>query len=374
MSAENSPPSPPTRRIVSLDEFRGYTVVGMLLVNFVGGFAVIPAILKHHNTYCSYADTIMPQFFFAVGFAYRLTFLRRRDREGPSAAIGHVVRRSLGLILIGLVVYHLDGGAKTWSELKELGFLGFLTTAFQRDPFQTLVHIGVTSLWVLPVIGRGPLIQAAFAVISGLIHVFVSRSGYYEFAWMRPVIDGGPLGFLTWTIPLIAGSLAHDLMARLGPSRALAPMLAVGIALMGIGYGLNCLGADGPAAPPFVAPPAIAHPSKDAEKNGPGNIWEMSQRAGTASYLTFAAGVSVVLYAFFVIACDLGSLRVGAFRTFGTNALAAYVLHPMVFELVKPYVPRDAPLWYVAASTALAMWICYVLVRALEKQGVLIRL
>ncbi len=68
---------PASRRIVSLDQFRGYTVAGMLLVNFLGGYQAVPAILKHHNTYCSYADTIMPQFFFAVGFAYRLTFLRR---------------------------------------------------------------------------------------------------------------------------------------------------------------------------------------------------------------------------------------------------------------------------------------------------------
>ena len=76
------------RRIVSLDQFRGYTVVGMLFVNFLGGYQVVPAVFKHHNTYCSYADTIMPQFFFAVGFAYRLTFLRRLATSGflPAAA------------------------------------------------------------------------------------------------------------------------------------------------------------------------------------------------------------------------------------------------------------------------------------------------
>ena len=48
----------------------------------LGVFREVPAILKHHNTYCSYADTIMPQFFFAVGFAYRLTFLRRLHSAG----------------------------------------------------------------------------------------------------------------------------------------------------------------------------------------------------------------------------------------------------------------------------------------------------
>jgi predicted acyltransferase len=74
----------PAGRIASLDQFRGYTVAGMLLVNFLGGFAVVPAVLKHHNTYCSYADTIIPQFFFAVGFAYRLTFLKRLRSVAPA--------------------------------------------------------------------------------------------------------------------------------------------------------------------------------------------------------------------------------------------------------------------------------------------------
>src|SRR5437879_2317398 len=96
-------------RIASLDQFRGYTVAGMLLVNFLGGFQAVPAILKHHNTYCSYADTIMPQFFFAIGFAYRLTFLRRLTTLGTWAASAAVFRRNLGLILLGFVLYHLDG-------------------------------------------------------------------------------------------------------------------------------------------------------------------------------------------------------------------------------------------------------------------------
>src|SRR5439155_5794828 len=87
-------PSSPRRRILSLDQFRGYTVAGMLLVNFLGGYHLVPAILKHHNTYCSYADTIMPQFFFAVGFAYRMTFLRRLQTAGAGAAIRAVLRRN----------------------------------------------------------------------------------------------------------------------------------------------------------------------------------------------------------------------------------------------------------------------------------------
>src|SRR5436309_2824279 len=124
---------PVPQRIVSLDQFRGYTVLGMFLVNFVGGFVVTPAVLKHYNTYCSYADTIMPQFFFAVGFAYRLTLLRRLQSAGPRAAYGHAVARNLGLILLGFVIYHLDGEYHNWADLERLGFWGFVRTAFQRE-------------------------------------------------------------------------------------------------------------------------------------------------------------------------------------------------------------------------------------------------
>src|SRR5438128_10619417 len=152
-------------RIVSLDQFRGYTVLGMLFVNFVGKFDVFDRILdgvfKHHNTYCSYADTIMPHFFFAVGFAYRLTLLKRLKVEGRQTAYARVVRRNLGLILLGVVLYHLDGRFDTWAELQSLGIIGFMQTAFQRNVFQTLVHIGVTALWILPVIASGATVRMA---------------------------------------------------------------------------------------------------------------------------------------------------------------------------------------------------------------------
>src|SRR5262245_65249879 len=93
---------PTSARIASLDQFRGYTVAGMFLVNFLGSYAATPLLLKHHNTFCSYADTIMPQFFFAVGFAFRLTFGRRAQTEGLAAAYAHMVRRLLGLALVAL--------------------------------------------------------------------------------------------------------------------------------------------------------------------------------------------------------------------------------------------------------------------------------
>src|SRR3954469_9910141 len=96
-------------RLASLDQFRGYTVLGMFLVNFVAGYREVPRWLHFEHTYCSYHDTIMPEFFLAVGFAMRLNFLRRRAAEGAATAYRKMVKRGLGLILLGVVVYHLTG-------------------------------------------------------------------------------------------------------------------------------------------------------------------------------------------------------------------------------------------------------------------------
>src|SRR3954451_1317839 len=234
-----------TPRLASLDQFRGYTVLGMFFVNFVGGyvaFKTLPLlpVLKHHNTYCSYADTIMPQFFFAVGFAYRLTFLRRVATLGMQAASAAVFRRNLGLILLGFVLYHLDGRVKSWGELTAMGVGGFAATAFQRSLFQTLVHIALTSIWVMPVIGAGTLARVAFLVGSAGLHLWLSQRFYFDWAWNRPVIDGGPLGFLTWTIPLLVGSLAYDVVAP-GGRGVVRRLLAGSALLMGLGYALACL-------------------------------------------------------------------------------------------------------------------------------------
>lgn len=368
-TAQTAPVAPAQKapaggRIVSLDQFRGYTVAGMLLVNFIGGFAVVPAVLKHHNTYCSYADTIMPQFFFAVGFAYRMTFLRRLETVGAWAAASALLRRCAGLALLGVALYHLDGGVKTWAQLQALGLHGFLTTAFRREPFQTLVHIALASVWVLPVIASGAGVRLAFLVASAALHLGLSHWFYFDWAWHVPVIDGGPLGFLTWTIPLLVGSFAYDAVARGGTGwSVVARLLAWSAVVMAVGYGLSCLGG-APAALPFVPP------------QRPVDVWTMSQRAGSVSYLTFAAGFSLAVYALFLALCDApgAGLELGLFRAFGRNALIAYVLHGIVAGAVKPYVPKDAPLPYVAFGFGVYFLVNYLFVRGLERNGVFLRL
>src|SRR5262245_44092286 len=129
-------PSPP--RLQALDQFRAYTLLGMFVVNFVGGYDYIPAWLKHHHTYFSYPDSIMPQFLFAVGFAYRLTFLRRQSREGTRAAYLHAVWRCLGLVLVGVLFHRLGKGFSSWAALNGPELTTALVHGLKREVFQAL--------------------------------------------------------------------------------------------------------------------------------------------------------------------------------------------------------------------------------------------
>lgn len=400
-----------SQRLLSLDQFRGYTVVGMLLVNYLHGFAVCPRLLRHTNDYNSYADTIMPHFLFAVGFAMRLSLSKRLAQSGSTDVYIRMVRRLLGLILVSLVIYGVGKRFETWESLQELGFWGAIHGPLKRDWFQTLMHIAVTSLWILPVVNARPWVRIAWMIGSALAHVWLSH--WFNFHWVNTPpngIDGGPLGFLTWSVPAIIGTLAYDVFAQSRDKLQIgSPLLwktfAAGCAVMLLGYVLSCgtrfydvIASEGTvptieklaehpvlpslsqinakrtheggftkylAEPPFVPPP----PAVERQWN----YWMMSQRAGSLSYMTFTAGLSLVVYIFFFIVCDLWKLRLDFFQTFGTNALLAYILHSMVSSAVQPFVPKDSPAWYALGSLALFFVITWLFVRSFEKQGLYLR-
>lgn len=404
---------PKSERLTSLDQFRGYTVVGMMLVNYFGGYKACPQVLRHTHDYCSYADTIMPHFLFAVGFALRLTFGRRMQADGSAAAYGRMIRRLLGLVLVALVVYNVGPRAESWEALVQMGPWEAIREPLKRSWFQTLMHIAVTSLWILPVVCGSPRLRIGWMLGSAFAHVGLSY--WFNFQWVNTGangIDGGPLGFLTWTIPAIIGTLACDVFTRprgeLGfGSPALSRIAVAAVLIMSVGYLISC-GTRLYDVPPdrveslkavkladdsvwpsgqrvtdkvalakteglgswFAEPPFVKPPEKEERK---WNYWMMSQRGGTLAYLVFSAGFSLLVYLLFFIACDLGGYQLAFFRTFGTNALVAYVLHSMVSSAVQPFFPKDSPAWYAYAGLALFFWITWLFVRHLEKQGAYLR-
>lgn len=404
-------------RIVSMDQFRGYVVLGMVLVNFAGEFDWVSThapVLQHHNTYLSFADTIMPAFHFAVGFSLCLTLRRRLAQFGPGRAYLHFARRILGLILIGLVLEFSENKSESWQALAGKTLWQALAPLLKSGVWNTLTIIAVTSLWVLPVMARGAGVRLAYLLLSVILHLVLCYFFYFDFMVARPNwlshywgaesvrgLDGGPFGFLAWAVPQLAGSFAYDLVATGRRGRACAALLFAGILLSAAGYALSCLSTLYPLTDPpatsegciVVAPSPMFPPSFDseaallhlrpadppfvqpaAEGQRQLNYWLMYKRVVTLPFQLASTGYALVGFALFVLLCDIGSMNVGLFRTFGQNPLATYVIHGIVGRAVSAYAPKDAPWPWVVGSFAVYFLITYVFVRHLEKNRIFLRM
>jgi len=120
------------------------------------------------------------------------------------------------------------------------------------------------------------------------------------------------------------------------------------------------------AEPPFVQPAA--------EEQRQLNYWLMDKRVVTLPFNLFSSGFALAVYALFVLLSDMAGLRVGLFRTFGQNALAAYILHEMVGAATRTFAPQDSPIWWVGITFAVYVGVTYLFVRHLEKNGIYIRM
>jgi len=171
-------------RIDSLDTFRGLAVLLGLVVNWWGRLQAPGGILRHNRTYLSIADVIMPCFFTAVGFSYRLTFLRAMSKPDATwyTAAGAVWRRSRALLILCVFWYGLWSGS--W-------YPSFNTKSLWRNYFQTLVIIPLTQLLCLPVIAQGWSTISLYIVLVTAVYSGISYWFYYSIAMEVPVIDGG---------------------------------------------------------------------------------------------------------------------------------------------------------------------------------------
>lgn len=93
---------PTSKRLISLDVFRGATIAGMMLVNNPGDWSKVYTPWDHAKwDGWTYTDTIFPFFLWIVGVAMMLSFAKRFERgEDKGALAMHVLRRSL--IIFGL--------------------------------------------------------------------------------------------------------------------------------------------------------------------------------------------------------------------------------------------------------------------------------
>lgn len=128
-------------RILSIDVFRGLTIMLMIIVNYLSGINSIPLWLKHApDIGLSFPDFVAPAFIFAIGLTYRLSFEKRAVRDGTKEAYYHFIVRFLAIAGIGAVftggaaIVSFKDAAGAWGVLQAIGAAGLITLIFIRTP------------------------------------------------------------------------------------------------------------------------------------------------------------------------------------------------------------------------------------------------
>ena len=302
----------------------------MILVNYIGDVRSMPETFRHHDAGLSYADICVPAFLFAVGVGYRLTFLRRMQRDGIWAARWAAVKRNVLLIVIAVFLYGIGFGEERplWEGIAHLSF-------------SILAQIGLAALLALPVIERG----AATRLITGLFYCAIFQAAYQLTgygAWMPGhAYDSGPLGALTRAFPLLMGTVMYDLLVLPDRKRLLGWGAALGLAAAAVGYGLSF-------------------------------IWGFSKPYDAVPYVIFTGGICMLVYLGFYQLSDRGGVGVPTFTAIGRNALAIYVGQDLLLGVHR--VPEAAPAWMATAAFVLVYLAIYAVARYLDRSGYYIRI
>lgn len=314
-----------------IDQYRGFAILGMILVNVCCEFINSPYWLVHHHVGFTFADFVAPAFIFIVGFSYRLSFIKSIKHQSLSYVRIKFIKRYLIITFLGFIYGHFDFYVSVWDALVDIGIAGLLLYPFIGKNKYYIIFSGV-----------------AYLTIYQLLFSFTS---YGEWL-MEHSIDGGPLGPLSWSFILACGAFCAVLFEENG--NKVSPLtflswLILGLFLTGLGYFLT-IPSLWPALP-------------------------FTQKGMTASYSFFSSGLCIISLCIFYIINEKLKFTVNALTTMGKNPLVLYFLQAILLFIISISILEKIQDIYLShyISAIFVLFICYIVARILEIKSIYIK-
>jgi predicted acyltransferase len=317
MSAE-----PPSRRLVSLDVFRGATIAGMILVNNPGDESKTywPLLHADWNGWTP-TDLIFPFFLFIVGVAMAYSFASRIEGgDSRQELMRHVLWR--GAVIFGLGLF-LNGFPNHYqlSSWRVYGVLQRIAVCY--------VISAVLALWA----GRRGQVLTVLGCLVGywLLMSFVPVPGFGVPGRDVPLLDPDR-NLAAWLDRKLL--MGHLYEVTRDPEGVLSTIPAVGTCLLGLLTGRWLRSERGPHAKALGL--AVGGVVGLAIGVVFGAWFPINKKLWTSSYVLFTAGMALVCLAACYWILDVHRWRRWAtpVLVFGTNAIAAYVLAEVVAHFI----------------------------------------
>lgn len=311
-------------RILSVDIFRGATILLMVLVNTPGTWSNVYAPFLHADWHgYTPTDLVFPFFLFIVGTSIVFSY---RNKEVNSNTYKKIIIRTLKLIGLGLFL-----GAflikfpffKDWENIRFPGVLQrigvvffFASILFINFKWKTLVGIAIAFLigyWLLmtliPVDGVASTLERAPNNFANWLDVKVFGTHNY-----KPDYD--PEGLLS-TIPSIASSLLGIFTGLILVSKQEKKATL----LMGVGGSLLIIG----------------------------HLWDLvfpiNKALWTSSFVLVTAGWANLILALIYYLTDVKQIKFGSiFRYAGANAIIIYFLSSFIAKVMGQIKVGDTSL------------------------------
>ena len=100
----DTPTQVQSKRLISLDALRGFTIAAMVIVNDPGSWSHVYWPLLHAEwNGCTITDLIFPFFLFIIGVSIALAYSKRLEANAPKKSLYRkIIIRSVNIYLLGI--------------------------------------------------------------------------------------------------------------------------------------------------------------------------------------------------------------------------------------------------------------------------------